>query len=83
MPGGVLSRKSHEISGLREILCHTSRNQNIIFDEMLSVITWAGSADSNTGVDGARGDMYSGGMRRSIPTITETVWECTVLSSAM
>ena len=74
MPGGALSRKSHEISGLREILCHTSRNQNIISsDEMLSVITWAGSADSNTGVDGARGDMYSGGMRRSIPTITETV----------
>ena len=54
VPGGVLSRKSYEISGLREILYHTSRNQNIILsDEMLSVITWAGSAGSNTGVDGA------------------------------
>ena len=54
VPTGVLSRISYEISG------HTSRNQIIILsDEILSVITWAGSAGSNTGVDGARGDVYS------------------------
>ena len=58
VPSGVLSRKSYEISGLREILYHTSRNQNIILsDEMLSVITWAGSTGSNRGADVARGDM--------------------------
>ena len=35
---------------------------------MLRVITWISSDGSNTGVNGAGGDMYSGGMRRSIPT---------------